>query len=78
MLSSLRPAPIFADATDIGASQHIGHATFVIERSYPAAPPRVFAAWAFLDGLDSPEAREEGTASLLDNLGKYLAAQAGQ
>lgn len=29
----------------------------------------------FLDGIDKPEAREEGTASLLDNLGKYLAAQ---
>lgn len=152
----------------------INHATFVIERSYPAAPARVFAAWAsfdaksiwmddpdfssdgtegeldfrvggherfsglfpdgtpyrydavyydivpdrrivysyemyagdkrmsvslatveiapdqdatkltyteqgaFLDGTDKPEAREEGTAWLLDNLGKYLATQAGQ
>jgi uncharacterized protein YndB with AHSA1/START domain len=28
---------------------------------------------AFLDGIDKPEAREEGTAWLLDNLGKYLA-----
>jgi uncharacterized protein YndB with AHSA1/START domain len=26
----------------------------------------------FLDGIDKPEAREEGTAWLLDNLGKYL------
>ena len=33
---------------------------------------------AFLDDIDKPEAREEGTAWLLDNLGKYLAAQAGQ
>ncbi len=33
---------------------------------------------AFLDGIDKPEAREEGTAWLLDNLGKYLATQAGQ
>jgi len=32
---------------------------------------------AFLDGIDKPEAREEGTAWMLDNLGKYLAAQAG-
>jgi uncharacterized protein YndB with AHSA1/START domain len=31
---------------------------------------------AFLDGIDKPEDREEGTAWLLDNLGKYLAAQA--
>jgi hypothetical protein len=33
---------------------------------------------AFLDGIDKPEGREEGTAWLLDNLGKYLATQAGQ
>jgi len=33
---------------------------------------------AFLDGIDKPEAREEGTAWLLDNLSKYLAAQAGR
>ena len=31
---------------------------------------------AFLDGVDKPEAREEGTAWVLDNLGKYLASQA--
>jgi len=31
---------------------------------------------AFLDGIDKPEAREEGTAWMLDNLGKYLAAHA--
>jgi uncharacterized protein YndB with AHSA1/START domain len=29
---------------------------------------------AFLDGIDKPEAREEGTTWLLDNLGKYLAS----
>ena len=28
----------------------------------------------FLDGIDKPEAREEGTTWLLDNLGKYLAS----
>ena len=33
---------------------------------------------AFLDGIDKPEAREEGTAWMLDNLGKYLASQAGR
>lgn len=27
---------------------------------------------AFLDGLDQPEARQEGTEQLLDSLGKYL------
>jgi uncharacterized protein YndB with AHSA1/START domain len=32
---------------------------------------------AFLDGIDKPEAREEGTVWLLDNLGKYLASGAG-
>jgi uncharacterized protein YndB with AHSA1/START domain len=32
---------------------------------------------AFLDGIDKPEAREEGIAWMLDNLGKYLASQAG-
>jgi uncharacterized protein YndB with AHSA1/START domain len=32
---------------------------------------------AFLDGIDKPEAREEGTAWMLDNLGKYLASRAG-
>jgi uncharacterized protein YndB with AHSA1/START domain len=30
----------------------------------------------FLDGIDKPEAREEGTAGLLDNLGKYLESRA--
>jgi uncharacterized protein YndB with AHSA1/START domain len=30
----------------------------------------------FLDDLDKPEARQEGTEQMLDNLGKYLAAQA--
>ena len=29
----------------------------------------------FLDGIDKPEARREGTEWLMDNLGKYLAAQ---
>jgi uncharacterized protein YndB with AHSA1/START domain len=32
---------------------------------------------AFLDGIDKIEAREEGTAMLLDNLGTYLTSQAG-
>ncbi len=31
---------------------------------------------AFLDGIDKPEAREEGTGWLLDNLGTYLADRA--
>ena len=33
---------------------------------------------AFLDGIDKPESREEGTAWMLDNLGKYLASRAGR
>ena len=32
---------------------------------------------AFFDGIDKPEAREEGTAWMLDNLAKYLASPAG-
>lgn len=36
------------------------HATFVIERG------------VHLDGLDSPEGREEGTKGLLDQLGAFL------
>jgi uncharacterized protein YndB with AHSA1/START domain len=31
----------------------------------------------FLDGIDKPELRQEGTEWMLDNLGRYLAAQAG-
>ena len=30
----------------------------------------------FLDGIDKPEAREEGTTWILDNLGKYLQSHA--
>ena len=30
---------------------------------------------AFLDGIDKPEGREEGTGWMLDNLGTYLASQ---
>ena len=32
--------------------------------------------YTFLDGIDKPEAREEGTAWMPDNLGKYLVSQA--
>ena len=32
---------------------------------------------AFLDGIEKPEAREEGVAAMLDKLGSYLAAPAG-
>ena len=31
----------------------------------------------FLDGIDKPEARQEGTEWMLDNLGRYLTEQAG-
>jgi len=30
---------------------------------------------AFLDGIDEPDKREEGTRWLMDNLGKYLAGE---
>jgi uncharacterized protein YndB with AHSA1/START domain len=32
---------------------------------------------AFLDGIEKPEAREEGVAAMLDKLGSYLASPAG-
>ncbi len=32
---------------------------------------------AFLDRIEKPEDRQEGTASMLDNLGKYLASPVG-
>lgn len=48
----------------------INHATFVIERSYPAAPARVFAAWASADAksiwMDDPDFKSDGTDSELD------------
>ena len=57
------------------------HSTFVVERTYPASPARVFAAWAdpaakarwfYLDGADYPAQRERGTGALLDSLGAEL------
>jgi uncharacterized protein YndB with AHSA1/START domain len=53
--------------------QHVLHATFTLEPSYPATPARVFAAWAepaakarwFTVG---GRAREQGTASQLTAL----------
>jgi uncharacterized protein YndB with AHSA1/START domain len=48
----------------------VRHATFVIERRYPAEPRRVFAAWA--DGearqiwMDDPDFKSDGTAYELD------------
>jgi uncharacterized protein YndB with AHSA1/START domain len=46
------------------------HDTFSIERTYPATPSRVFAAFA------SEEARSAwGDTEMLDGLTRYLAAQ---
>ena len=51
-------------------------ATVQIEAAHGGAALTYTEQGAFLDGLDQPEARQEGTESLLDNLGKYLAGQA--
>ncbi|MHB1432140.1 MAG: hypothetical protein ACYCVZ_08510 [Streptosporangiaceae bacterium] len=62
------------------------HDTFSIERIYPAPGPVGVHLVAVhdplirhdLDGIDGPQAsalREEGTAEMLDGLGRYLAAQ---
>jgi len=46
------------------------HATFVIERSYPAAPSRVFAAWASWEAkgiwMDDPDFKSDGTEGEFD------------
>ena len=48
----------------------VNHATFVIERSYPAAPARVFAAWASSEAksiwMDDPDYKSDGTEAELD------------
>jgi uncharacterized protein YndB with AHSA1/START domain len=48
----------------------VNHATFVIERSYPAAPAKVFAAWASPEAksiwMDDPDTKSDGTAAELD------------
>jgi uncharacterized protein YndB with AHSA1/START domain len=48
----------------------INHATFVIERSYPATPAKVFAAWASLEAkniwMDDPDYKSDGTDGELD------------
>ncbi|HSR82695.1 MAG TPA: hypothetical protein VLM11_00760 [Streptosporangiaceae bacterium] len=48
----------------------VNHATFVIERTYPAAPSRVFAAWASKDAkatwMDDPDSKSDGTEPELD------------
>jgi uncharacterized protein YndB with AHSA1/START domain len=46
------------------------HTTFVIERSYPTAAARVFAAWASLDAkniwMDDPDFKSDGSDGDLD------------
>jgi len=48
----------------------VNHATFVIERRYPAAPAKVFAAWASLEAkaiwMNDPDFKSDGTESELD------------
>ncbi len=48
----------------------VNHASFVIERTYPAAPARVFAAWASVEAkaiwMDDPDFKSDGTEAELD------------
>jgi uncharacterized protein YndB with AHSA1/START domain len=48
----------------------VNHATFVIEQRYPAAPGKVFAAWASLEAkniwMDDPDFKSDGTKPQLD------------
>jgi uncharacterized protein YndB with AHSA1/START domain len=51
-------------------ARSVNHATFVIERTYPAAPGRVFAAWASHEAkniwMDDPDYKSDGTEGELD------------
>ena len=48
----------------------VNHTTFVIERTYPAAPSRVFAAWASKEAkavwMDDPDFKSDGSEAELD------------
>jgi uncharacterized protein YndB with AHSA1/START domain len=48
----------------------VNHTTFVIERTYPAAPSRVFAAWASKEAkavwMDDPDFKSDGSEPELD------------
>jgi uncharacterized protein YndB with AHSA1/START domain len=48
----------------------VNHATFVIERDYPAKPARVFAAWADVKAkeawMDDPDFKSDGSEAVLD------------
>jgi uncharacterized protein YndB with AHSA1/START domain len=48
----------------------VNHCTFVVERSYPAEPARVFAAWASWEAkgiwMDDPDYKSDGTDGELD------------
>jgi uncharacterized protein YndB with AHSA1/START domain len=48
----------------------VEHTTFVIERTYPAAPRRVFAAWASKEAkaiwMDDPDFKSDGSEATLD------------
>jgi uncharacterized protein YndB with AHSA1/START domain len=48
----------------------VNHTTFIVERHYPAAPSRVFSAWASKDAkavwMDDPDFKSDGTESEMD------------
>jgi uncharacterized protein YndB with AHSA1/START domain len=48
----------------------VSHGTFVVERTYPAEPARVFAAWASWDAkgvwMDDPDYKSDGTEGEFD------------
>ena len=51
-------------------NRSVNHTTFVIERSYPAQPARVFAAWASWEAkgiwMDDPDYKSDGSDGELD------------
>jgi uncharacterized protein YndB with AHSA1/START domain len=54
----------------------VHHTTFVIERTYPVQPARVFAAWASREAkgiwMDDPDTKSDGTESQFDfSVGGY-------
>ncbi|HXZ65711.1 MAG TPA: SRPBCC family protein [Streptosporangiaceae bacterium] len=48
----------------------VSHGTFVVERTYPAEPARVFAAWASWEAkgvwMDDPDYKSDGTEGEFD------------
>jgi uncharacterized protein YndB with AHSA1/START domain len=59
-----------------GARDSVSLVTIEFAKDHAGAELTYTDHGAYLDGIDEPELREEGTVELLDNLTGYLAAQA--